>query len=582
MSLNDLDISEFLNNYKTKLKEEKERLESHFQSKDNNTTSEVQNGAEEAVNNIRKTSNINPEKSTVAFNQQINHPTQKPTKASSSNSENISMLRKETSKDNKENDLKEDQAFFGFGEYEKRRQKFLEERRLDYKEYLEKQKQNYLHKPKKNRSKKETQFNVEDVFDKLNSTDVNLNSNINRLQESKSVQTDIPNVELPKSDVPPSNIFDINNSVSDENSVKSSDNEYFDMNATRPNQLAVKIDKVQIGTQNIIVPGYRSSSIDSSNGFARDTSPKARYLADLKHTYFPSFTKTNENPADNEDYLEKKLKWEKARQHEKYHEDLRKQIEEKQRIALEIAERERCQEAALTRRVEKQLQQLRMEHEDEKAKQAFEENYQRYTENKWNATKNSQKRDIYNFNNVPYDQNVNGFYQPHKTKSENSLINKSNNNKVPYSFNIPETSIFSTASTSKLNKENRYFEEMKRFENYSQEVNRNSRRNDTKQKTILDDSFPVPILRAQSPPNNNSKYTNIKETNTPNSPAMQQVEAKWMVPAVQKNIVKRSNLPSIGESKNVLTQLGAIRLQLQQEQLRLNQTLKNKQTKNTK
>lgn len=55
-----------------------------------------------------------------------------------SNSENISMLRKETSKDNKENDLKEDQAFFGFGEYEKRRQKFLEERRLDYKEYLEK------------------------------------------------------------------------------------------------------------------------------------------------------------------------------------------------------------------------------------------------------------------------------------------------------------------------------------------------------------------------------------------------------------------------------------------------------------
>lgn len=101
---------------------------------------------------------------------------------------------------------------------------------------------------------------------------------------------------------------------------------------------------------------------------------KARYLADLKHTYFPSFTKTNENLADNEDHQEKKLKWEKARQHEKYHEDLRKQIEEKQRIALEIAERERCQEAALTRRVEKQLQQLRMEHEDEKAKQAFEEN----------------------------------------------------------------------------------------------------------------------------------------------------------------------------------------------------------------
>lgn len=46
------------------------------------------------------------------------------------------------------------------------------------------------------------------------------------------------------------------------------------MNATRPNQLAVKIDKVQIGTQNIIVPGYRGSSFDSSNGFVRDTSPK--------------------------------------------------------------------------------------------------------------------------------------------------------------------------------------------------------------------------------------------------------------------------------------------------------------------
>lgn len=35
MSLNGLDISEFLNKYKSKLKEEKERLELHFQSKDN-------------------------------------------------------------------------------------------------------------------------------------------------------------------------------------------------------------------------------------------------------------------------------------------------------------------------------------------------------------------------------------------------------------------------------------------------------------------------------------------------------------------------------------------------------------------
>lgn len=55
---------------------------------------------------------------------------------------------------------------------------------------------------------------------------------------------------------------------------------------------------------------------------------------------------------------------------------------------------------------------------------------------------------------------------------------------------------------------------------------------------------------------------------------MRKLEDKWQVPVVQKNIIKTSERQKTENNQGILTQLGAIRLQLQQEQLRLDETLR--------
>lgn len=47
------------------------------------------------------------------------------------------------------------------------------------------------------------------------------------------------------------------------------------------------------------------------------------------------------------------------------------------------------------------------------------------------------------------------------------------------------------------------------------------------------------------------------------------------LPAVQKNIINHGESPrESGQSRSILTQLGAIRLQLQQEQMRMDESLR--------
>ncbi|KDR20419.1 hypothetical protein L798_04955 [Zootermopsis nevadensis] len=90
-------------------------------------------------------------------------------------------------------------------------------------------------------------------------------------------------------------------------------------------------------------------------------------------------------------------------------------------------------------------------------------------------------------------------------------------------------------------------------------------------KNKLDDSLPIPILRAPSPviPAVRTGHA------TYGSDAMRKVETKWQVPAVERNVVRAKS-----DSNNILTQLGAVRHQLQLEQIRmeqhLQQQLKNK------
>lgn len=86
----------------------------------------------------------------------------------------------------------------------------------------------------------------------------------------------------------------------------------------------------------------------------------------------------------------------------------------------------------------------------------------------------------------------------------------------------------------------------------------------------FDDSLPIPVLRE---PEKNIKIQNefITEEQNHTSDAMRNVEEKWKVPAVQKNILKNNFSPD-GKQENILTQLGSIRRQLQLEQLKLDQS----------
>lgn len=81
-----------------------------------------------------------------------------------------------------------------------------------------------------------------------------------------------------------------------------------------------------------------------------------------------------------------------------------------------------------------------------------------------------------------------------------------------------------------------------------------------------DNDNPIPVLR-HSPVN-----TRVVQDNKELSDAMQVVDDKWKVPAVQKNILK--SLPNEdGKNVSILTQLGSIRRQLQLEQLKLDNML---------
>lgn len=71
----------------------------------------------------------------------------------------------------------------------------------------------------------------------------------------------------------------------------------------------------------------------------------------------------------------------------------------------------------------------------------------------------------------------------------------------------------------------------------------------------------IPVLRHSPKNDNNCKNDNLSD-------AMKQLEDKWKVPVVQKNILK--SMPNEeGKNVSILTQLGSIRRQLQLEQLRL-------------
>ncbi|KAJ8941707.1 hypothetical protein NQ318_023303 [Aromia moschata] len=90
----------------------------------------------------------------------------------------------------------------------------------------------------------------------------------------------------------------------------------------------------------------------------------------------------------------------------------------------------------------------------------------------------------------------------------------------------------------------------------------------------FDDALPVPLLKAHSPVAKELKNSVPFNSARHSSDAVRKLEDRWQIPAVQKNIVNHADSSRDGQTRSILTQLGAIRMQLQQEQLRMDESLR--------
>ncbi|GBP32597.1 hypothetical protein EVAR_25956_1 [Eumeta japonica] len=322
-----------------------------------------------------------------------------------------------------------------------------------------------------------------------------------------------------------------------------------------------------------------------------------------------------------------------------YQQELKNQILEQQRIKEERKAREKMLEQAEMRRLEEQLRMLRAAQDAEVKHDVEEFNRRRCSlqqeidiekQNLLRTTSQplqskivrtnvrTSKSDQYNLvSKLPH-------YYPTTIESSNEICTKSMDG-LPYSTNIPETSIFSPnydvesylrknlnpskeSLIPKLSNSPNLLEEIekigsvRKIDTKLDDVrNPNIESNDkiliesgygdpahtqnTEMQALIkkktngseslssraesDVTLPIPVLR-HSPKVHSDLERDVEGTEA--SEAMKIVEDKRKVPAVQKNILK--SLPTTdGKNLNILTQLGSIRRQLQLEQLKLDNML---------
>ncbi|CAK1589780.1 unnamed protein product [Parnassius mnemosyne] len=331
---------------------------------------------------------------------------------------------------------------------------------------------------------------------------------------------------------------------------------------------------------------------------------KDKLTADLRHSYMPSIF-------DAEAIQMRNLQAEKeaAERRQFYQQELKNQIMEQQRIREERKTREKMLEQAEMRRLEEQLRALKVAQQHETYRQINADESLREHATEYEKKRNALQKEIDEEKKTlmratsqyqPFSRKIIQTSHSDKNPSKLPLYNQNKTNpqtKPPYSINIPDNSIFSknydvesylrknlnpsreSLMSNNLHKEAQNKVQMedtnKNLTDYvkNDERNRNFKvekalihtqpkeKRDTK--TDKEDTLPIPVLRHS--PINIAKDIN---ENTELSEAMQMVDCKWKVPAVQRNILK--SLPNEeGKNVNILTQLGSIRRQLQLEQLKL-------------
>ncbi|XP_017781895.1 PREDICTED: trichohyalin isoform X2 [Nicrophorus vespilloides] len=355
----------------------------------------------------------------------------------------------------------------------------------------------------------------------------------------------------------------------------------------------------------------------------RTESPRERLLSDLKHSYVPNSLMDGFSYSDrSEDIERERIK------REIYQNELRLQIEEKRRIVAMREEQERREQELENRRLEQQL--LRMQEEQLRDEQRRNRREQMRRNSDDFATRKQEMQSSRQYRkHTDSESSVSNIRGTPKLSSHYSPPVARRN---PYSYNIPSTSVFAEPSTrynpsrydsflrnrmdslnvpsvQQQDTTNYYssgrsqfgrYDSLSRIDslkhqdalssrlemlNISDSLSRVQRRHSATQQDLsmirrspklqrrssssrFEDSLPIPVLKAHSPVARELK--NSIAVNSTRSDAVRRLEDKWQIPAVQKNIVNQGD----GQSRSILTQLGSIRMQLQQEQLRMDETLR--------
>ncbi|XP_068894989.1 inner centromere protein-like isoform X2 [Tenebrio molitor] len=470
--------------------------------------------------------------------------------------------------------------YVGLGEYEQRRNLFLQKQRADYLEHLS-----------KSDIKVKNCILVPDFV-------------------TRAVQTDLQDIECPLIQY-------------DTYTPRKELNPYIwtsDMQNSR-NLSPYRADQRLTSAQNALLTSQmdKPKSILSNR---RTGSPRERLLADLKHSYTPSFL-------DGFNYQDRTEELERERiKRENYQKELRLQIEEKRRLQAMREEQERREQELENKRLEQQLLRMREEQAVEEQRRCRrDDQMRRHSEDLFKRKHELQSRfrkhtDSESSVTSLRNTNVASKTLPHYSPP----VSRRN----PYSFNVPSTSVFADTSSrynpnrfdsyyrkdtlNRMDSLNTYdthrrFNAFSRYDSLSRidSLNRQDalnrieslniqdslsnvqRRHSATQQDLsmirrspklqrrssssrFDDTLPIPVLKAHSPVAKELK--NSVPFNSSRSDAVRKLEDKWQIPAVQKNIINHGDPIRDGQGRSILTQLGAIRMQLQQEQLRMDETLR--------
>ncbi|KAK9891197.1 hypothetical protein WA026_013511 [Henosepilachna vigintioctopunctata] len=356
-------------------------------------------------------------------------------------------------------------------------------------------------------------------------------------------------------------------------------------------------------------------------------SPRDRYLSNLKHSYTPSFM-DGFSYSDRTEELERERK-----KRETYNYELRMQIEEKRRLQAIKDEQDRREQELENKRLEQQLLRMQEEALVDDPKSSREEQGRRHSDDHLRRRMDLGLRSGYRKHTdsessvLGSSRNALSHYSPPVSRrnpfavssayNTDPLASRYNAHSPRYDYDgrgrrdaldrmdsLNAVTSYADAYGASRSRRDAFarFDSLSRidslgtaFESMGMREERTRRHSATQQDLaglrrsprlqrrsnsgrFLDDQLPIPVLKARSPVarelKNSVPFNSAGGGGARSSEACRRLEDKWQIPAVQKNIVNHSDSLRDGANRSILTQLGAIRMQLQQEQLRMDETLR--------